>query len=585
MIKYFVLLFLSSLTAFSQLPWTNHVLYADIEMPTGIPMPSFGATNTHWVYHPDLNPSATYDYGDGPVPYRTNIYGPFAYYIDNTAVGAMDGTNTYGTPAVPRLTAPWPVVAGSVVMFANGGTYSFNNGASSTMRFGGHGTEALPIFYVAVGSTTNVADRPKLNRSAGVNQHGEWMCIDHFVLTNNTIFSARMDIYNAPITNVAFRNNLGVGTGASSTTVAFAWGGGSAPNYAANNVILSNIITRYGNYTNATENDACMTILGQYTTNNWVIYNTAWQLGGDMIRIGANEDNDLDNCLNAFNYVGRNTSWQNGENAVDVKKAHKSVVSENHFYDLPGYVATAGDAAIVVHYNPNYTWFINNRIYTGVHGINTGSRMQATNSMYHIGNLVYDFTDSAYYWRGTFTNYMMNNTFTLAPQGVRVSTSGGPVHVRMTNNIIYEVGAAVLDFQNSSTRAQSQIGYDNYYDATSFDIEWGVNYNSVAAFEAAVATVGDLTQLDPDFVSVGTSDYTLSASSPLRDTGTDTISFMEDRFLEQFGFALSYKDGNGRTVIGAPYVGAFEAESEPETGSYIITGSGTISGSGTITGQ
>jgi hypothetical protein len=569
-----LLLGISQLCVIADLPWTNHVIHSSYTTPVGIPMPAFGITNTHWMYHPDLNPSATYNYGAGAVPYRTNSYGPYSYYVDNTAGGAMDGTNTYGTPAVPRLTFPFPVVAGSVVMVANGGTYTFNNGASSTMRFGGNGTAALPVFITAVGASTNFADRPKISGKSVLSQ-GEWFIIENFALTNNTTFATRCDLYTGPITNFCLRGMIGEGTGVSSSVTVFAVSQGTDTNYIKNMVVFTNIVSRYGDYTNAAENDACFVIFRDYSTNCWMLANDTTRFGGDSVRIGSNEDNDNDTCRTSFHYLGGNRMYQNGENAVDIKKANRSVISGNLIYDFQGYVPTGGDASISAHYNPNYTWLINNVIHTGIQGMNTGSRMQATNEMWHVGNIIYGFSDSAIYWRGQFTNFFYNNTIALTRHGYEVDDGGSPqLNVRMTNNIIFQAITNILDFRNSTTRGLTKIGFDNYYDTTNLVIEWGTDYNTVAAFEAAVATVGDLTQLDPEFVNSGSGDFNLTESSPMINTGHNVFTQMEAAFLAQFGFALNYRDMNGVNplVDGLPDVGALNFFEEVPPGVVVSDG-------------
>ena len=91
----------------------------------------------------------TWDYGDGPEPYRANEYGPYTHYIDNTDPAATDSANPYGSPAQPRRTWVYPLPAGSAVQ-VHGGPYSFQNADGAKMAVGGDGTQALPKWHDGV---------------------------------------------------------------------------------------------------------------------------------------------------------------------------------------------------------------------------------------------------------------------------------------------------------------------------------------------------------------------------------------------------------------------------------------------------
>lgn len=526
-----------------------------IDMPVGIPTPPFGITNTHWMYHPNLG-SKTWDYGSGAVPYRTNEYGPFVYYVDNTDGDATDTGNTYGTMDTPRLTWPFPLAAGAVVMVANGGAYTFNNGASSTMRHGGTGTEADPIFIIGVGATTNVSDHPKIDGKTALIQ-GTWTIFEGFVLTNNAALTTRNDLYATPITNYCVRSNICIGTGAQSSTTVFSVSSAGVSTYVENLVVFTNYVANYGNYTNTTENDATAVIFRDYSTNCWMLYNTVTRMGGDMIRVGSNEDNDLDNCRTGYHYIGCNQTFQNGENAVDVKKAWKVVCSENIFRDFHGYVPSGGDSAVSIHYNPNYVWFLNNHIYDGILAVSTGSRMQDTNQVWMIGNVMNGFSDSGVYWRGSFTNHLYGNTIYDAVNGIRISTSGNGVHLIMTNNIVVSSSAFNLTVPNSIARGRTFAGHEDYWNSGGALINWGTTYD-VSDWIANTTTGDDSIEQDPLFVNAATDDFRLStADGPCVGTGDSTIwSTIEATFFDQFGFALNYMDRSGNVRVND--IGAYE---------------------------
>jgi len=81
-------------------PWTA---------PIGIPVPEFGILESYQMYdepgtrHPDLT-------------YQASVEGGyFTHYVDNTATGATDTSNPYGSIAKPRLTTPKSLPAGAVI--------------------------------------------------------------------------------------------------------------------------------------------------------------------------------------------------------------------------------------------------------------------------------------------------------------------------------------------------------------------------------------------------------------------------------------------------------------------------------------
>lgn len=527
--------------------------------PIGIPFPTFGITNSHWQYHPDTGSGATWNYGSGAVEYRTNAFGPYVYYVDRTAAGATDTANTYGTPATPRLSWPDNLAAGAVVQVHGGGSYTFNNGPSSTMRFRGTGTSALPIYIVGVGDTTNVADRPKIDAKAALIQ-GEWVMVEGFIFTNMASLTTRNDLHAAPIKNIAVRSNIFWGTGAASSASACAQTSGSSDYYTDGFVIFNNFFHSYGNYTNSVENDGCSIIFRDYSTNCWALNNYCTQMGGDFIRVGSNQDNDLDNCFTGYHYVGRNIAHKNGENAVDVKKARYVVVSENEFYDFNQYVPSGGDSVISIHYNPNYVWFFNNYLHDGNQGVSTGSRMQTTNEMWWVGNVFWDMADSGSYWRGpAFTNTWLNNTLVDCVNGLRISTSGNGPQMRMSNNVFYSSSTFHITFPNSVARGNAQIGYDNYINSGGGAlIDWSGTYTSVSSWIAAAPTGDNCLQVAPGFIDYSTQDFSLAPGSAMIGAGV-SVDFAT-RFQDTFGFSLNYKDraGNTRPLDGTWDLGAYE---------------------------
>src|SRR4030042_642005 len=84
--------------------------------PIGIPNPTFGINETYRMYDEESarNESLTYQ--------ASASGGYFTHYIDNTDPAATDDSNPYGSIAVPRLTVPRDLPAGSIAEINNGAT-------------------------------------------------------------------------------------------------------------------------------------------------------------------------------------------------------------------------------------------------------------------------------------------------------------------------------------------------------------------------------------------------------------------------------------------------------------------------------
>src|SRR5262245_54689771 len=110
---------------FSMMVFGSFTAFAQWVPPIGIPAPPFGISETHGMY--GNGSDARWNYGNGLEAYRTNQFGPYTHYIDNTHPSATDTSNTFGSPDRPRRTWPYPLPAGSAVQ-VHGGPYNFVNG-------------------------------------------------------------------------------------------------------------------------------------------------------------------------------------------------------------------------------------------------------------------------------------------------------------------------------------------------------------------------------------------------------------------------------------------------------------------------
>lgn len=522
-------------------------------MPSGIPRPSFGLTNSFWIYHPDLG-SKTWNYGSGAVPYRTNSYGPFTHYIDKSHPSATDTANTYGTEATPRLTIPYPLSAGSCVQVhggAYGSAYNFSN-SGANMAFGGNGTESDPIFIYGV--TTNVASLSWFRGNgspATIYNWGNWMIVENIGFTNSTGFNTRPILRGAPVTNSVVRDCYFWGTGVNGQPVCVSVGGSSGSSstaYTRDLVVFGHVMREYGDWNYATQNDACGAIFSQNTTNAWLFDCEIYHMGGDGLRLGADQG---DAPSGQRYFVGRNHIHHNRENGIDVKQARFSVISDNDMHDFEDRDSSGGEA-IVIHYDPEETWIINNRIYNCLPGIYVSGI--GTNA-WIIGNVLYNCSTRAMYPdRGGGSFYIYGNTIADCNEGIICSGSVDKLVLR--NNCITGTTNSDLQISDSVVRAASSAQGENYYGTVS--INWGSTYTSVSAWDSALATVSSVISSDPLFVDATTRDYRLTASSPNMDSGV-TMD-VETGFSAAFGFSLGWVDpsGNTRPMSGAYDIGAYE---------------------------
>lgn len=526
--------------------------------PPSIPRPSFGVTNDIWIY---TNISYTYNYGAGAVTYRVDpTYGPYTHWIDKGHPSAADGTNSFGTPTKPRLTVPAGVAAGSIVDVWGGGTntaYTFSNTGGGRTEFSGDATLALPTFFRGLGHSTNQSELPLLSYNGTV--FYIWAnnsIIEGFRWTNTSSVGFRPELKGAPITNAVVRNNYFIGNSTSSSLSALTAGGStgaSSSNYLQNITIFSNEIYSYGDRFSTNENDATGLIFGEYTTNCWILRNNIYFMGGDGIRIGADQGHTPSG---QFYYVAQNHLHDNRENALDIKQAYYAVVAENIMHGFAASSSSAGEA-IVSHYNPRNIWIINNTIYDSVRGVN--STELTGENMYVKGNVIYNCDRALYEDRGGGTFHNLNNTMVNCGYG---EMSTGTIDMMDNrNNCIVTITNFSLQLDNSTARAATTISNENFY-GTTVSLDWGsTTYSSVASFITGTGKGAGSMQQDPLFTDQAAHNYNLLAGSPLINAGVSLVSVDTDfKTVFNNGSITILTDINGTTIPqgNAPEIGAYE---------------------------
>ncbi len=496
--------------------------------------------------------SYKFDYGSGPVPYRTNEFGPYTHYIDNTNPSATDTGNPFGTPALPRRTWPYPVPAGSVVQ-VRGGPYNFFN-SSRNLVFGGNGSAAQPIFFTGI--TTNQAEMPVIANLEAF-YWGNWTIVERFRFINSCKTSTRPMLKGGPVLNVCVRDCLFDGTGQEGWQICITTGGAtgnSAAMYTLNLVVLRNLMRNYGDWQATVENDATGVIASENATNVWVLDNEMHHMGGDGMRFGPDQGAEVSG---ANYYAGRNHLHDNRENAIDIKQARHTVLSENIMHGFAP-SSSSGGTALAIHYEPEDVWILNNTIYDTRRGIVSSG----VKDCYVIGNRFYDCSQYPIFLdRGGGTFYVANNTIVSCANGP--VTSGVVDALHYWNNIVSDVTpAGGYHFAIMDTGVAADSTAETFlFNQSSGDlrIRWGDRtYTDVQNWIAGSSQGGGSFRADPSFVQDGSRNYHITSASPARDAGV-SISDLAQKFQSSFGVPLGIDfDGNARPSGPATDIGADE---------------------------
>lgn len=571
--------------------------------PPSIPRPAFGITNSVDMYRPEYGLTFNFTDGRGTILYPTNEHGPYTHYVDKTAVGAMDGTNTFGTPAKPRLTWPNPANTpeGSAIQVhavGLGNAYNFNNGSpGSKLGMGSDfATLSKPVFFYGAGlksseCVTNFYDF-MTNASATLNTnlmyqmaatgmvwisasemvpYGNNTIIERFASTNGN-WNLRTTLKNAGITNVAIRECFGVGNLGSGSGSWLSLGGSedNTNQYSQNIVSFRNIGSRFGQWnpgTGTQSDDRTMCIMDGVATNLWLLDTICFEMGGDFCRLGANLE---DPKFNRRLFVGNFRTFRNAENAIDVKGARDAVIANGIMHDMSN--TAGGTSVLVVHQHdadppaPENIWVVNCKAWdtnrTNSRGfVHTGAA-EGTD-VFFIGNDLFDFGQYAFYLdRNDGNVHLLNNTISYF--GVNGWRTGSTIEsVTATNNIFYNrTGTGPHISVAGVSLANDSIFYSGFYQpGGGLTITWGSStYSSVSAFIAGTSVGDNSIEADPLFSNTAARDFTLTESSPYIDAGAD-IAAADVIFKATFGndvTILKDRFGTVRGADGFTDMGAYE---------------------------
>jgi hypothetical protein len=587
--------------------------------PIGIPTPSFGIFESHFMYQLPVGSTCTdasvkgcfnFTDGRGVTIYPDGGAGPYTHYVDNslpqctagqTTGCATDTANPFGTHLKPRKGMPTLSIlpAGSVVEIHGGPYESFATHVSSQT-----GTADKPIFFRGPNATNKAEfkDRVFMVR-------GPYIIVEH-VLFNNNAADIRPWTATENVHHVAIRHSeaMGVNNGI-----------GTASNYADtrsthdivfyNNYVHLSDVDRMKAATVPFEQDNAGVYLGINSSNVWVIDNDLSGMGGDAVGGGHGVNYTARNY-----YIGRNKMHNTGENAIDLKEVENIVVSENKMYDFDGPSAGSGGsgAAIVVHYGPRYspknTWFISNDI-SDANGVGLGVGGDQEHDVFFLNNTIHNIKNPArnawaYKTWSSRNVYLANNTFYDNDNHVYSQVSSIGSNLAMANNIFSTVtngGFHLALGGSSATNAQNSPNIANniFYQGASTPVKItraGVNMNtlvttgpnlSVAQFKTSANTCVGCLEVNPGYVNESGNDVRLAAGSPAIDAGSATLmDTLASRFQTSFGLDVR-KDflGMARTQGSAIDIGAYEytgSTPPPTTRTLTLTtsGSGSVTGTG-----
>ncbi len=497
--------------------------------PIGIPKPSFGIEDTHWMYLDSAkqNPSLTYTIGQN---------GPYTHYVDNTpGVGCTDASNPYGTASKPRCSVPpytGVIPEGSVVEI-HGGPYIY----PSWIRWTTQGSVTRPVFIRGFSTSSRIVYTTKSNQ---LRLEGSYTILENIEFVGGTSsiglggWGRATDHYS--IRNIELHNSLvGAGISIQGSDVVF-----------YNNHIHD--LSKYKSDGTPTDAHGIVPGSGNFQIERiWIVDNHNHHNTGDSIQA-------CHGCIlfpPRFLYIGRNQFHEDRENGIDLKYANDVIVSQNILYGYQLSGSSGGDAIAVGTDDsraPIRTWVLFNDIYNSLNGI----KNEETYGAWYIGNNIHDLQGVGFYLeRNTTGAYFIGNTISKASVGV-LSSRNYPLFIY--NNIFDDITGRQTDF---SAPGSSSIGSNLFWkNGNAMSFRWGSVYSDLSSFKASGKCAGCI-EGDPLFLDKINKDYRLNSGSPAIDSGVVDAAYQ--MFFGLYGIDISVDHNGGTRPVGAGWdIGAFE---------------------------
>jgi hypothetical protein len=513
------------------------------------------------------------------------------YYIDNTDGSCSDLGR--GNKSIPRCTLPEAtdftsqgdtVGTDTILIVLGGGPYTSTWDLSDL-----DGTYSHPVYVAGDGNET----RTEFD-SGGADQYLIFIEDSSYVFFQYLNFqgpdNAQIGVRcNETSDHILFRHSTWANfyTGASSTASALYIGMSSANNnddepnnyYVIYNCDFYSIGVENSDWSGESDIYERIGIKCEYGVDHvWILNNDFHQIGEDGVHI-LNYQNELSvgphDGQPQYIYIGGNTSYQMGEQFVDIKESEHVIISQNtihgqrDLYEESYYHGDAGSYGNCITMNDegenqsaDYSWIIFNTMYDNTYGIYS----QSYNRNYIIGNLYYG-EDSAEGYLGNYairrfsnnTNghcdtYIVNNTIVNSKYPILVKTQN---ILNVENNIIYELVNQSNYHMRFSLYGTLSAQNNLFYDATEirlYDSSYCTGDNS--CYDGGSST-------DPLFESVINNVYSLQSDSPAKSNGNESSVY--DLYYSTYGISIEYD------IVGF-------ARSNWDIGAYEYQPTATISG-------
>ncbi|MBW2261156.1 MAG: right-handed parallel beta-helix repeat-containing protein [Deltaproteobacteria bacterium] len=497
--------------------------------PTGIPAPPFGIVET-----------------------VESVYGSrdhFTYYVDNSHAEATDTDNPYGSPETPRLTIPGDLEAGDVVQ-VHGGPY-WPEGDRFSFR--GQGTESEPIIITGARSSPN----PVLTNFVHF-PDAQWTIFENFTIETDGNYGLELRPLESdtPIHHVSIRMVTLHGSGRFKSSEQFAAHSDDDTSPISYVVFYGNTSQDAGEWNAEEEDDTSCFSVQHNCSHVWILENVGYRSGGDGVILAHNAAFSTHHV-----YIGRNTFYENRENGIDIKEANDVIVSENAIYSHRPVSSSSGEG-IVVHYDPQNVWLLNNIIADCEMGIViTGAR-----DAWVVGNVLYNINHTGSDWdpesgysmgagvhfRGDSSGGVVSNTFHACDTGVQLSA--GTTSYALWNNIFSdraESSSHDIRIANSEIAAVTELDYSLFSGAR---VYWADASYDVAGLQSGPGQCASCPAgAAAEFEDAGVGDFHLTVDSPARDVGDAhaVYGIFEDRYsisIEEDIDELARPQGSGWDV-------------------------------------
>lgn len=490
------------------------------------------------------------------------------YYIDKTASGATDTANPYGYPGKARLTPPEGLLTEGAFVYIHAGTYLNTDSGGDRFNWHGAGTSANPIWI-----TGNPVTKPIIREYCHIGEAGgaSYFVFENFEFNGST--AAHLAIYPAvngdDIDHILVRNCVLTGTLSASDSsgigIGLSSGTDTIPDSTITHVVVYNCTI--SNYGDPALSDQAGVYNGYHTDFVWVLGCTIFGVGADCVA-GSHYSNYTTRTTEHY-FIGGNTLYQSGENAIDLKAVRYGVISENEIY---GPFTREQGWGVVLHYGADGAFYCRDCaiIFNRIHGCSTGIALGGSSgcdNLNIVGNFIYDIHAIYGASPDTYNGYAVqlggsngdlrisDNTIHDCDSGVYVVHLDIGDTLTLRGNIFSNVTGYSLVTANGE-ESRIALNYDLYSASPTFfwqNASRNLAYMQGTALQEVNAVVGD-----PLFADAGNGDFEILTGSPAIDASNEGSNSAYDWFLLTFGISILFDASGAARPVGAWDTGALE---------------------------